>query len=44
MLRWRLLLGTLLVAALIGLCWLDAKAESRWHVPGLVADSHCHRA
>jgi phosphatidate cytidylyltransferase len=24
MLRWRLLLGTLLIAALVGLCWLDA--------------------
>jgi phosphatidate cytidylyltransferase len=26
MLRWRLLLGTLIVAALIGLCWLDGAA------------------
>jgi phosphatidate cytidylyltransferase len=40
MLRWRLLLGTLLVAALVGLCWLDAKIvplPSSWiPVPGLV--------
>ncbi|MDD4268063.1 MAG: phosphatidate cytidylyltransferase [Pirellulales bacterium] len=26
MLRWRLLLGTLIVAVLVGLCWLDHKA------------------
>jgi phosphatidate cytidylyltransferase len=26
MLRWRLLLGALLIAALVGLCWLDANA------------------
>src|SRR5437588_2993161 len=25
MLRWRLLLGTLLIAALVGLCWLDGN-------------------
>jgi len=31
MLRWRLLLGTLIIAALVGLCWLDAKAAA----PGL---------
>lgn len=28
MLRWRLLLGTILIAALVGLCWLDSQ-ESR---------------
>lgn len=26
MLRWRLLLGTLFIAALVGLCWLDYRA------------------
>src|SRR4051794_36681226 len=26
MLRWRLLLGTIFVAALVGLCWLDVQA------------------
>ena len=32
MLRWRLLLGTLLIVrALVGLCWLDANAA----VPGI---------
>lgn len=31
MLRWRFLLGTLLIAAMIGLCWLDMHAP----VPGL---------
>jgi phosphatidate cytidylyltransferase len=31
MLRWRLILGTLIVAVLIGLCWLDARAA----VPGV---------
>ncbi|MEN6457738.1 MAG: phosphatidate cytidylyltransferase [Thermoguttaceae bacterium] len=31
MLRWRLLLGTLIVASLAGLCWLDAQARE----PGL---------
>ena len=28
MLRWRLLLGTLIIAALVGLCWLDAQPIS----------------
>jgi phosphatidate cytidylyltransferase len=36
MLRWRLLLGTLLVAALVGLCWLDAKAAWRLSIPGIL--------
>ena len=27
MLRWRLVLGTLIIAALVGLCWLDAQAN-----------------
>jgi phosphatidate cytidylyltransferase len=31
MLRWRLLLGILIVAALVGLCWLDAHAS----MPGI---------
>ncbi len=31
MLRWRFLLGTLIIAALVGLCWLDMGAA----VPGL---------
>ncbi len=31
MLRWRLLLGTLLVAVVVGLCWLDHKAA----LPGM---------
>lgn len=31
MLRWRLLLGTIFIAALVGLCWLDYRAER----PGL---------
>jgi phosphatidate cytidylyltransferase len=31
MLRWRLILGTLIIAALIGLCWLDYYAT----IPGL---------
>jgi len=31
MLRWRLLLGTLVIAALLGLCWLDYAAA----VPGV---------
>jgi phosphatidate cytidylyltransferase len=31
MLRWRLLLGTLIIAALVGLCWLDSRAT----VPGV---------
>jgi phosphatidate cytidylyltransferase len=35
MLRWRLFLGTLIVAALIGLCWLDqsAKTPGAWLLP-----------
>ena len=35
MLRWRLLLGTLLVAALIALCWLDHRATTPgvWLLP-----------
>ena len=31
MLRWRLLLGTLIIAVLIGLCWLDCGVT----VPGI---------
>ncbi len=31
MLRWRLILGTLIIAALVGLCWLDYGAS----VPGI---------
>ena len=35
MLRWRLFLGTLLIAALIGLCWLDyhAAIQGVWLLP-----------
>ncbi|MCE5302113.1 MAG: phosphatidate cytidylyltransferase [Planctomycetaceae bacterium] len=35
MLRWRLLLGTLLIAALVGLCWLDARSglPGAWLMP-----------
>jgi phosphatidate cytidylyltransferase len=35
MLRWRLLLGTVFVAALAGLCWLDARAATpgTWLMP-----------
>jgi phosphatidate cytidylyltransferase len=35
MLRWRLLLGTLIVAALVGLCWLDGRAAvaGAWLLP-----------
>ncbi len=40
MLRWRLLLGTLLIGALVGLCWLDhraglqsAAARGAWLLP-----------
>ncbi len=35
MLRWRLLLGTLLIAALVGLCWLDhvTAAAGLWLLP-----------
>jgi phosphatidate cytidylyltransferase len=32
LLRWRLTLGTLFIAALVGLCWLDARAAQ----PGVV--------
>jgi len=28
MLRWRLLLGTLIIGVLVGLCWLDHRAET----------------
>ena len=39
MLRWRLLLGTLIIAALVGLCWLDANAAvpGIWLLPVVVA-------
>jgi phosphatidate cytidylyltransferase len=39
MLRWRILLGTLIVAALVALGWLDARAATPglWLVPALVA-------
>jgi len=39
MLRWRLLLGTLIIAALVGLCWLDAQAARPgiWLLPVLLA-------
>ncbi len=35
MLRWRLLLGTLIIAALVALCWLDANAvvPGNWLLP-----------
>ncbi len=35
MLRWRLLLGTLIVGLLVGLCWLDhgAKMPGAWLLP-----------
>ena len=35
MLRWRLLFGALLIAGLLGLCWLDFRAtgESGWFAP-----------
>lgn len=38
MLRWRLLLGTLIVAALVGLCWLDAttKVPGAWLLPVVI--------
>jgi phosphatidate cytidylyltransferase len=38
MLRWRLLLGVLLVAAIVGLCWLDAGAAlpGAWLLPVVV--------
>lgn len=39
MLRWRLLLGTLMVAVLVGLCWLDHRAAvpGAWLFPVAVA-------
>jgi phosphatidate cytidylyltransferase len=39
MLRWRLTLGTLLIAALVALCWLDHTAEipGIWLMPVLLA-------
>ncbi|MGA2619129.1 MAG: phosphatidate cytidylyltransferase [Thermoguttaceae bacterium] len=39
MLCWRLLLGTLLIAAVAGLCWLDARSAipGLWLMPLLVA-------
>jgi phosphatidate cytidylyltransferase len=41
MLRWRLVLGTLIIAALVGLCWLDHRApaglQGVWLAPVLVA-------
>ncbi len=39
MLRWRLLLGILLTAALVGLCWLDYRAQVAgiWLLPVAVA-------
>jgi phosphatidate cytidylyltransferase len=38
MLRWRLLLGTLLIAGLAGLCWLDFRSREPgiWLMPVLV--------
>jgi phosphatidate cytidylyltransferase len=33
MLRWRLLLGTLIVAAIAGLCWLDARSPGAGLLP-----------
>ncbi|MEN6449031.1 MAG: phosphatidate cytidylyltransferase [Thermoguttaceae bacterium] len=35
MLRWRLLLGTLIVAVLVGLCWVDARSNGSgvWLLP-----------
>jgi phosphatidate cytidylyltransferase len=38
MLRWRLLLGTLVVAVLVGLCWLDHQASTPgvWLAPVLI--------
>jgi len=35
MLRWRLPLGILIVAALLGLCWLDHWLERATEVPGI---------
>ena len=39
MLRWRLVLGTILIAAMIGLCWLDnlAAMPGAWLLPLAVA-------
>ena len=39
MLRWRLLLGALFIAALVGLCWLDCRATipGVWLAPVAVA-------
>lgn len=38
MLRWRILLGTLIVAALVGLCWLDhlASMPGAWLFPVVI--------
>jgi phosphatidate cytidylyltransferase len=36
MLRWRLFLGILLAAAVVGLCWLDEWLRRATDVPGLV--------
>ncbi len=35
MLRWRLFLGTLIIAALAGLCWLDhaSRLPGTWLMP-----------
>jgi phosphatidate cytidylyltransferase len=33
LLRWRLLLGILLITALAGICWLDARAPGCWLGP-----------
>lgn len=35
MLRWRLLLGTLFIAAITGFCWADFRLEATTGVPGL---------
>jgi phosphatidate cytidylyltransferase len=35
MLRWRLILGTLFIAALVGLCWLDHLAPEHGLFPGV---------
>jgi phosphatidate cytidylyltransferase len=39
MLRWRLILGVLIIAALVGLCWLDANASlpGVWLMPLAIA-------
>jgi phosphatidate cytidylyltransferase len=36
MLRWRLLLGTIFIAALVGLFWGDAQLAASGHSPGLL--------